>query len=331
MGPDRPEGSGTLPTGPHPVLGPDTVRMPSWPGPLLGIGGGLLAVGAASARMLVASGQLDADPVLLGWLALVGALAFVAGLVYAATRQLRVRHYLPPERYRGPAVLLLLALVVVVATIFQIPFGNDILALSGQGGKLTRLGAAVVLLSTPVALLLVSWWFVLRPRALAGLPSWTGRSALQAVVIGVLAGIGMWIVGNLVGAAVIALLQALGMEVDTQLAERAVETVDPWLVVLVVIILAPIAEELFFRGIVFNAWLREGGVRWAFIGSTLLFALIHLSIAAFLPILLLGFALAWVYRRTQSLLAPIALHATFNGISVALVLLTRFDILKPPV
>lgn len=313
------------------MLGPNTVRMPSWPGPVLAIGGAILAVGAASARLMVASGQLDADLRLLGWLALAGAVAFVAGLVYAATRQLRVRRYLPPERYRGPAVLLLLALVVVVATIFQIPFGNDILALTGEGGELTPLGAAVVLLSTPVALLLVSWWFVLRPRALAGLPSWMGPDPGRALGIGVLAGIGMWVVGNLVGAAVIALLQALGIGVDTQLAERAVETLDPWLVVLVVIFLAPVAEELFFRGVVFNAWLREGGVRWAFIGSTLLFALIHLSIAAFVPILLLGFALAWIYRRTQSLLAPIALHATFNGISVVLVLLTRFDILKPPV
>lgn len=313
------------------MLGPNTVRMPSWPGPVLAVGGAILAVGAASARLMVASGQLDADLRLLGWLALAGAVAFVAGLVYAATRQLRVRRYLPPERYRGPAVLLLLALVVVVATIFQIPFGNDILALTGEGGELTPLGAAVVLLSTPVALLLVSWWFVLRPRALAGLPSWMGPDPGRALGIGVLAGIGMWVVGNLVGAAVIALLQALGIGVDTQLAERAVETLDPWLVVLVVIFLAPVAEELFFRGVVFNAWLREGGVRWAFIGSTLLFALIHLSIAAFVPILLLGFALAWIYRRTQSLLAPIALHATFNGISVVLVLLTRFDILKPPV
>lgn len=330
MGPDPGAGNGTLPTGPHPVLGPDAVRMPRWPGPVLGFGGAILSIGAASAQVLVASGQLDADARLLGWLALLGALAFVFGLVYAATRQTRVRRYLPPERYRGPAVLLLLVLVVVVATIFQIPFGEDVLALA-EGGEPTPLGAAVVLLSTPVALLLVSWWFVLRPGALAGVPSWAGRKPLEALVTGVLAGIGMWVVANLIGAAVVALLQALGVEADTQLAERAVETVDPWLVVGVVIILAPIAEELFFRGIVFNAWLREGGVRWAFIGSTLLFALIHLSIAAFVPIVLLGFALAWVYRRTQSLVAPIALHATFNGISVVLVLLTRFDILKLPV
>ena len=53
---------------------------------------------------------------------------------------------------------------------------------------------------------------------------------------------------------------------------------DPWLVVLAVVILAPIAEEIFFRGVVFNALLREGGRRWAYIGSAALFAVIHVSL-----------------------------------------------------
>ena len=42
---------------------------------------------------------------------------------------------------------------------------------------------------------------------------------------------------------------------------------------LAMVILAPIAEEVFFRGVVFNAFVREGGRRWAFIGSAALFSL----------------------------------------------------------
>ena len=95
---------------------------------------------------------------------------------------------------------------------------------------------------------------------------------------------------------------------------------DPWLVVLAIVLFAPIAEELFFRGIVFNAWRREASRRWAYIGSAALFAVIHLSLVSLVPIFLLGLALAWVYERTGSLLAPIAMHATVNGISVALAL-----------
>ena len=74
---------------------------------------------------------------------------------------------------------------------------------------------------------------------------------------------------------------------------------DPWLVIVAVVILAPIAEEIFFRGVVFNALLREGGRRWAFIGSSALFAIIHVSLVALLPIFLLGLALAWIYQRTR--------------------------------
>jgi membrane protease YdiL (CAAX protease family) len=96
------------------------------------------------------------------------------------------------------------------------------------------------------------------------------------------------------------------------------------LAVVMIVGLAPIAEELFFRGIVFNAWLREAGLVWAYVGSAALFAAIHLSLASLLPIFLLGLALAWVYRRTGSLLAPIVMHATVNGISVAVALAVRF-------
>jgi membrane protease YdiL (CAAX protease family) len=41
--------------------------------------------------------------------------------------------------------------------------------------------------------------------------------------------------------------------------------------------------------------------------------------------------LAWIYDRTGTLLAPIAMHATVNGISVALALLVRFDVVRLPV
>ena len=50
-----------------------------------------------------------------------------------------------------------------------------------------------------------------------------------------------------------------------------------------------------------------------------------------MPIFLLGLALAWIYQRTGNLLAPIAMHATVNGISVALALLVRFDVVRLPV
>lgn len=294
--------------------------------------GALLAIGALAAATLVAQEQLSVDnPAGLVWLAVIGAGVFTAGLVYIAIRQLRVRRFLPPERYRGPAVLVLVLLVLALASLLTAPFGSDATALVLGEGELTPLGAVVLLVSTQVSLLLVSWLLVFRPGALAGLPSLPGRNATAALTSGVGWGVLAWLGSTLAGAAAVFLLERLGVEAEPQAAERAIAMLDPWLVILAVVILAPIAEEIFFRGVVFNALLREGGRRWAYLGSSALFALIHVSLVALVPIFLLGLALAWIYRRTGNLLAPMAMHATVNGISVTLALLVRFDLVRLPV
>jgi membrane protease YdiL (CAAX protease family) len=305
--------------------------MPRWPGPLLVIAGILLAIVGLGGAAVAGRGEGLGDPVVLGWLGLAGVALFTAGLLYIAVRQLRVRRFLPPERYRGPGVLVLVLLVLILTSIFAAPFGADATALLLGEGELTFLGGAVILLATQVAMLLVSWFLVFWPGALQALPSLPGRDPGGALLAGLGWGIPAWLGATLASAAVVWLLELVGIVPEPQAAEQAIAIVDPWLVVLAIVILAPIAEEVFFRGVVFNAWLREGGRRWAFIGSSALFALIHISLVALVPIFLLGLALAWVYQRTGNLLAPIAMHATVNGISVALALLVRFDVLRLPV
>lgn len=306
--------------------------MARWPGPLLAVIGAVLAVGALGAGAVAVQSQgSDVDLAVFGWLALLGALLIVAGLLYSAIRQLRIRRHLPPERYRGPGVFVLVLLVLVLASIITAPFGADAAALLMGQGELTFLGAAVLLVATQAAMLLISWFLVFRPRALEALPSLPGRDPAGALLAGFGWGIPAWVGATLASAGVVWLLESIGFDAEPQAAEQAIALVDPWLVVVAVVILAPIAEEIFFRGVVFNAWLREGGRRWAFLGSSALFALIHISVVALVPIFLLGLALAWVYQRTGNLLAPIAMHATVNAISVALALLVRFDIVRLPV
>ena len=320
-----------LPTGPHPTVGPGTVRMPRWPGPLLAIVGALLAIGALGGGAATLDGRVSLDPTPLAWLSLAGIALFTAGVLYAAIRQLRIRRHLPPERYRGPSVLVLLALVFVVAGVLTAPFGSDAAALVLGSGEPTLLGSVVLLVSTQVGMLLVSWLLVFRPRALAGLPSFPGRNAVAAVRSGLGWGVVAWMGASVASVAVLALLGALGVEPEPQVAEQALAVIDPWLAVLAIVIVAPIAEELFFRGVVFNALRRERGRRWAYVGSASLFAVIHLSLAALVPILLLALMLAWVYDRTNNLLAPIAMHALVNGVSVLVALLARFEIVQLPV
>lgn len=266
--------------------------------------------------------------VLLG---ILGAAMLFGGLVYTLVRQLRRRRVLPADRYRGPSIVLLLAFAILLATVVTLPFTEDVNAIILGEGEPTLAGAIVLITSTQVALLLVTWAFVLRPRAIAFAMPLLGSGRLTALVAGAGWGVAAWIVASVVTYAVVVLLEQVGIEPDQQAAERAIGFLEPWLVVVAMVIVAPIAEEVFFRGVAFNAWLRERGRRFAYIGSAALFAAIHASLVSLVPIFLLGLALAWVYRRTRSLVAPIAMHATFNAISVGLALLIRYEVIRLPV
>ena len=86
-----------------------------------------------------------------------------------------------------------------------------------------------------------------------------------------------------------------------------------WGGILRVVILAPVVEELIFRGVIFSGFQRNYHAFWAVFFSALLFALFHLNPWQFGPTFLLGLILGWVRLRTGSLLAAIFTHALHNG------------------
>lgn len=296
------------------------------------IAGFALATSALLTGGLAGAGILRRDAAgALVVLGAVGAALLLAGLIYALARQLHRRRVLPATRYRGPSIVLQLALAIVLATVATLPFMTDAAALVLGEGELSLTGAIVLLTSTQAALLVVSWIFVFRPRAVAFALPLFGSDRMRALAAGVGWGVVAWLVASAVTLAMVALFERLGLPAEPQPAEQAIATLEPWLVILAIVVLAPVAEEVFFRGVAFNAWLAERGRRFAYIGSALLFAAIHTSLISLLPIFGLGLALAWVYRRTRSLVAPIAMHATVNGISVTLALLVRYEVVRLPV
>jgi hypothetical protein len=84
---------------------------------------------------------------------------------------------------------------------------------------------------------------------------------------------------------------------------------------LVAIGLAPVAEEVLFRGILYPAVKQAGFRRLAFWGTSVLFAIIHGNLATLLPLFVLSLALTLLYEMTDNLLAPIVAHAIFNGMN----------------
>jgi membrane protease YdiL (CAAX protease family) len=88
-----------------------------------------------------------------------------------------------------------------------------------------------------------------------------------------------------------------------------------WIVVAGIVIAAPIAEEIVFRGWLQAALLRVLP-RWpAILAAAAVFGLAHQVLYAF-PVSLLGIFFGWLVVRHQSLLPSIAAHALHNGVVV---------------
>lgn len=84
------------------------------------------------------------------------------------------------------------------------------------------------------------------------------------------------------------------------------------------VVLAPVAEEFIFRGVLYPFVKQLGWPRLAFIGVSGLFALIHLDVADFFPLFALALLLTWLYEKTDCLLASITAHSLFNAVNLVL-------------
>jgi hypothetical protein len=92
-------------------------------------------------------------------------------------------------------------------------------------------------------------------------------------------------------------------------------------IVLFALVGAPVAEEFFFRGFVYPALKQRWGAGWGVLLSSVAFAAMHQHVPTFAPLCVLGVGLALAYEWTGSLLAPVAMHVTFNTGTVALIFL----------
>lgn len=84
------------------------------------------------------------------------------------------------------------------------------------------------------------------------------------------------------------------------------------IVLLVVVILAPIFEELFFRGLFYPALRRVLGPRPAIVLDGVIFGLLHFEPLFMISLILVGMMLAYLYEKTDSLAAPIIAHSLYN-------------------
>ncbi|MCK8827487.1 CPBP family intramembrane metalloprotease [Natroniella acetigena] len=87
----------------------------------------------------------------------------------------------------------------------------------------------------------------------------------------------------------------------------------------IIIIIAPITEEIFFRGFVYPYCKSKLGKSKGLILNGVLFGLAHFSLWVFLPTFVGGVILAWLYDKTNSLYSSIIAHGVWNLLVVVVI------------
>jgi len=159
-----------------------------------------------------------------------------------------------------------------------------------------------------------------------GLRHRLGRAVLLGVVA---AGVLFPLTRELDEALVVMLkrLPGLGVEPEVQQAVKVIAQAVAWPARLALgvmaIVLAPVGEELLFRGILYARIKQAGFPRLALWGTAILFAAIHINLVLFVPLLVLALALTALYEWSDNLLAPIVAHSVFNALNLALLQLSK--------
>jgi membrane protease YdiL (CAAX protease family) len=236
----------------------------------------------------------------------------------------------PPATWRWWEAIAVYFGGMVIGSVVVSPLLNlgDI---QGRDGGATGLGIAISLLSEVVVLgVLVVWLQLRHPRWREAVRFPPRGAALREAGAGVAAGLLLYPVVTIgVGSIVVYVFDLVSkstVEAPNQLTS-GLSSEGVALAVTYGLIVAPVVEEFFFRGILFRSIRDRRGFWPAAFGSAVVFGIVHwvpapTRDAFILPIVMTftGLGLAYVYERRGNLVANIATHVTFNVIGLVSVI-----------
>lgn len=182
-----------------------------------------------------------------------------------------------------------------------------------------RPGLFLALAVPPIAGLIALRLLGRRAAAAVGVRLGAVGPGLAHGVVGFAAILPVCIAALIVNAVIV---QMLGGRVEVHpLLDTVQKTREPWVMILAGVqaaVLAPLAEEFMYRGVLMMALVKQIGVTGALVVSSAVFGVVHLPAEpqAVLALFVLGMALGYVAHRTRSLVAPIVAHALFNALMV---------------
>jgi hypothetical protein len=329
---DRPgdplgEPSISIGTGPGVAGGPATFSLEGRSAPalyLVGWVGSLMGLGLILVSILAAGGA--AAP----WLFLAGLVMVTLGLLAATGSQALERGRRTDLAYRGPSPVLAFLAVIAVTLIATVAVLAPLAALGLD--PQSPVATTVALLITMLAYIGVVRLVVVGPGALSwadmGLHA-TPSAAVRDLAIGALLAVPVLIVTLVLGG-----LLARFLEPAPSPLPDVSDSMGLVANLVTAAILAPIGEELFFRGFATTAWARAIGPAPAIIRGAAFFAIAHVitlfdasfatgaqrALFSFVALLPVGIVLGWLFLARKSLYAAIGLHSAFNAIQVVVLL-----------
>ncbi|HNQ34919.1 MAG TPA: type II CAAX endopeptidase family protein [bacterium] len=265
--------------------------------------------------------------ILLGTLSLI----LLVGALYALAQNLqRLVNRVPAEPPAGaaatfwPGSLVLKVIFTALPAWLLLTAGLDALCFDGKL-SFNHSAARAIIFSAALQLCLVGAILAGLRRRFLG----TWQLGLDAWKTGYLRA-GFWTYFSILPIlAVIGLLQGLlqhGRLPDQEIYAVLMRIDSQGLLLLylaVIALAAPFLEEIIFRGFLFGTLRSLFGYRRAALYSSLIFASLHQSVFAFLPIFCLALALCWLYEKSGSLWPSVVLHLLNNTVTAVFVLLLR--------
>lgn len=184
------------------------------------------------------------------------------------------------------------------------------------GARFRIEGRDALLISAGFELLFVViavWYAVVRGRgsfaSLGFVRPRRGNPVLLAIVA--------WLIGVGLTFAWVVVVESMGWEAFKP-SEKANDIIgggaNLWLAFVVVAVVAPFSEEVFFRGFAYAGLRRSMGIVPGMLLSAALFGLFHVDPTVFVPTFIFGIVLAWVYIQAGSIWPSMLAHALNNAV-----------------
>jgi membrane protease YdiL (CAAX protease family) len=174
--------------------------------------------------------------------------------------------------------------------------------------------AGLVIVFGEAILLLPAWYFTVHKYG----ASWAdlGLRPFRAGAVGL--GCGLMLASVLVNFVYATFLAQFGLQIQPELQQIFDGAAYPLVLLFGGAVVAPVVEEIFFRGFVFTGLRGKWGWPKAALASAGLFALAHVVPTSFLPIFILGLIFAYLFQASGSIWPAILMHMLTNAVALLL-------------